>query len=90
MIHPFIVTKSLWYDHMGNFFDLIRKGDELLCNVDLVCDTMVGIIMAVDSLRYDKVLQWDANTEKVVLSNESSSQIMPVYRFQILYAEIIQ
>ena len=63
-------------DHMENFFDAIRNGDELACNVDLGCATMVGIKMAVDALRYDKVLHWDASQEKVVESNESPSQIL--------------
>ena len=63
-------------DHMGNFFDAIRNGDELACNVDLGCATMVGIKMAVDALRYDKVLRWDAVEEKVIASQESPSQIL--------------
>ena len=63
-------------DHMGNFFDAIRNGDELACNVDLGCATMVGIKMAVDALRYDKVLHWDASQERVVASNESPSKIL--------------
>lgn len=62
--------------HMGNFFDAIRNGDELACNVDLGCATMVGIKMAVDALRYDKVLHWDASQERVVASNESPSKIL--------------
>jgi predicted dehydrogenase len=62
--------------HMGNFFDAIRNGDELACNVDLGCATMVGIKMAVDALRYDKVLRWDASQERVVASNESPSKIL--------------
>jgi len=63
-------------DHMGNFFDAIRKGDELACNVDLGCSTMVGIKMAVDALRYDKVMRWDASLEQIVASNESSSAVL--------------
>ena len=62
--------------HMGNFFDAIRNGDELACNVDLACATMVGIKMAVDALRYDKVLRWNASQERVVASNESPSKII--------------
>jgi hypothetical protein len=37
---------------------------------------MVGIKMAVDALRYDKVLRWDAVQEKVVTSNELPSKII--------------
>ncbi len=62
--------------HMGNFFDAIRNGDELACNVDLGCSTMVGIKMAVDALRYDKVLRWDTTKEQVVASHESPSKII--------------
>lgn len=62
--------------HMGNFFDAIRNGDELACNVDLGCATMVGIKMAVDALRFDKVLHWDATQERVVASNESPSKFI--------------
>ena len=63
-------------DHMGNFFDAIRNGDELACNVDLGCATMVGIKMAVDALRYDKVMRWDAQNEKVIATSESGSKIL--------------
>jgi predicted dehydrogenase len=63
-------------DHMGNFLDAIRNGDELACNVDLGCSTMVGIKMAVDALQQDKVLRWNAKDEKVVPSSESSKQIL--------------
>jgi len=63
-------------DHMGNFFDAIRNGNELACNVDLGCATMVGIKMAVDALRFDKVLHWDALEEQVVMSNESPQQLL--------------
>ena len=63
-------------DHMGNFLDAIRNGDELACNVDLGCATMVGIKMAVDALRFDKVLRWDAQKEEVVTSSESPSKII--------------
>jgi predicted dehydrogenase len=63
-------------DHMGNFLDAIRNGDELACNVDLGCATMVGIKMAVDALRYDKVMRWDAQNEKVIATSESGSKIL--------------
>jgi predicted dehydrogenase len=63
-------------DHMGNFLDAIRNGDELACNVDLGCATMVGIKMAVDALQSDKVLRWDSLQEKVIASTESPSKII--------------
>jgi len=63
-------------DHMGNFFDAIRNGDELACNVNLGCATMVGIKMAVDALQQDKVLRWNEQNEKVVASTESPRQIL--------------
>jgi len=63
-------------DHMGNFLDAIRNGDELACNVDLGCATMVGIKMAVDALQNDKVLRWDSLQEKVITSTESPSKII--------------
>ena len=63
-------------DHMGNFLDAIRNGDELACNVDLGCSTMVGIKMAVDALQQDKVLRWNGEDEKVVSSSESPKQIL--------------
>jgi hypothetical protein len=37
---------------------------------------MVGIKMAVDALRFDKVLRWDAQKEEVVTSSESPSKII--------------
>ena len=63
-------------DHMGNFLDAIRNGDELACNVDLGCSTMVGIKMAVDALQQDKVLRWNAKDEKVFSSSESPKEIL--------------
>ena len=63
-------------DHMGNFFDAIRKGDELACNVDLGCATMIGIKMAVEALRQDKVMRWDAENERVLVSSESPSAVL--------------
>ncbi|MEE2912379.1 MAG: Gfo/Idh/MocA family oxidoreductase [Planctomycetota bacterium] len=62
--------------HMGNFFDAIRNGDELACNVDLGCATMVGIKMAVDALRYDKVLRWDNKAERVVDTETSPMDVL--------------
>jgi predicted dehydrogenase len=50
-------------DHMGNFLDAIRLGDEQACNVDLGTSTMVAIKMGVESLRQNKVMLWDAETE---------------------------
>ena len=50
-------------DHMGNFLDAIRLGDEQACNVDLGASTMVAIKMGVESLRQNKVMFWDADTE---------------------------
>lgn len=63
-------------DHMGNFFDAIRNGDELACNVDLGCSTMVGIKMAVDALQNDKVLRWDNSNEKVVVDSSSPKSVL--------------
>ena len=50
-------------DHTGNFLDAIRLGDEQACNVDLGASTMVAIKMGVESLRQNKVMFWDADTE---------------------------
>ena len=71
-----ILNRPSRRDHMGNFFDAIRNGDELACNVDLGCATMVGIKMAVDSLQHDKVLRWDSLQEKVIASGGSPSNII--------------
>ena len=50
-------------DHRGNFLDAIRNGDELACNVDLGASTMVAIKMGVESLRQNKVMLWDSESE---------------------------
>ncbi|MCH2149544.1 MAG: Gfo/Idh/MocA family oxidoreductase [Phycisphaerales bacterium] len=50
-------------DHMGNFLDAIRNGDEQACNVDLGASTMVAIKMGVESLRQNKVMLWDEASE---------------------------
>lgn len=50
-------------DQKGNFFDAIRNGDQLACNVDLGTSTMVAIKMGVESYRQDKVMTWDPDSE---------------------------
>ncbi len=62
--------------HMDNFFDAIRNGDELACNVDLGCSTMVAIKMAVESLRQDKVLRWDQINEKVYVDSKTPQLVL--------------
>ncbi|MCH2135166.1 MAG: Gfo/Idh/MocA family oxidoreductase [Phycisphaerales bacterium] len=54
--------------HRDNFFDAVRNGATLACNVDLGCSTMVAIKMGVDAWHQDKVLRWDPDTETVVAS----------------------
>ena len=63
-------------DHMGNFFDAVRNGDELACNVDLGCSTMVAIKMAVDALQEDRVLRWNSESEEVIASKESPQSVL--------------
>ena len=55
-------------DLEGNFIDVLRGKDQLACNADLGCATMVAIKMAVESFRQSKTLLWDAKDEKVVAS----------------------
>jgi predicted dehydrogenase len=52
-------------DLEGNFIDVLRGKDQLACNVDLGCSTMVAIKMAVESYRQRRTLLWDAKKEKV-------------------------
>jgi predicted dehydrogenase len=52
-------------DLEGNFIDVMRDKDQLACNVDLGCSTMVAIKMAVESYRQRKTMLWDAKNEKV-------------------------
>jgi predicted dehydrogenase len=52
-------------DLEGNFIDVMRGKDQLACNVDLGCATMVAIKMAVESYRQQKTMLWDAKREKV-------------------------
>ena len=63
-------------DHMGNFFDAVRNGDELACNVDLGCSTMVAIKMAVDALQEDKVLRWNSDSERVIADAMSPQSVL--------------
>ncbi|MBI2928241.1 MAG: hypothetical protein HYY24_21440 [Verrucomicrobia bacterium] len=44
---------------------MLRGKDQLACNADLGCATMVAIKMAVESFRQTKTLLWDATTERV-------------------------
>ncbi len=53
-------------DLEGNFIDVLRGKDQLACNVELGCSTMVAIKMAVESYRSRKSLQWDAAAERVI------------------------
>lgn len=53
-------------DHMGNFIDAVRDKDRLHCNVELGASTMVAIKLAVESYRQDKIMRWDAKSEKVL------------------------
>jgi hypothetical protein len=55
-------------DLEGNFIDVMRGRDQLACNVDLGCSTMVAIKMAVESYRQKKTMLWDAKHEKVRMS----------------------
>lgn len=52
-------------DLEGNFIDVMRGKDQLACNVDLGCSTMVAIKMAVESYRQQRTMLWDAKNEKV-------------------------
>jgi predicted dehydrogenase len=52
-------------DLEGNFIDVMRGKDQLACNVDLGCSTMVAIKMAVESYRQKKTMLWDAKSERV-------------------------
>jgi len=53
-------------DLEGNFIDVLRGKDQLACNADLGCATMVAIKMAVESYRHSKTMLWEGKTEKVV------------------------
>lgn len=52
-------------DLEGNFIDVLRGKDQLACNADLGCATMVAIKMAVESFRQSKTLLWNAKEERV-------------------------
>jgi predicted dehydrogenase len=53
-------------DLEGNFIDVMRGKDQLACNVDLGCSTMVAIKMAVEAFRQKKTMLWNAEKEKMV------------------------
>ncbi|MEW6157584.1 MAG: Gfo/Idh/MocA family oxidoreductase [Verrucomicrobiota bacterium] len=52
-------------DLQGNFIDVLRGKDQLACNSELGCATMVAIKMAVESFRESKTLLWDTHHERV-------------------------
>jgi predicted dehydrogenase len=52
-------------DLQGNFIDVLRGKDQLACNAELGCATMVAIKMAVESFRQSKTLLWDTHHERV-------------------------
>jgi len=52
-------------DMQQNFFDVIRKGGQLNCDVDLGAATMVAIKMAVESYRQNKMMVWDVEKGEV-------------------------
>lgn len=53
-------------DHVGNWLDSIRGGASPNCNIDLGCSTMVAIKMGVEAYRQNKVMTWDAGSERMV------------------------
>ena len=53
-------------DHMGNFLDAVRNGDQLACDVDLGCSVMVAIKMGVEAYRQNKVMLWDPQKEEMI------------------------
>ncbi|MHC4809333.1 MAG: Gfo/Idh/MocA family protein [Planctomycetota bacterium] len=53
-------------DQVGNWFDAIRDGARLACDVDLGCSTMVAIKMGVEAYRQDRVMRWDADAEQMI------------------------
>lgn len=55
-------------DQKGNFFDAIREGSPLACDVELGCATMIAIKMSVEAYRQDKVMLWDADAERMIAS----------------------
>ena len=61
--HMIVPSEGGRRDMFGNFFDVIRQGGELNCNVDLGATTMVAIKMAVESYRRSKTMIWDAEKE---------------------------
>ncbi len=48
-----------------NFIDGMPGKNQLTCNVNLSCSTMVAIKMAVESYRHKKTMLWDVQHEKV-------------------------
>lgn len=52
-------------DHVCNWIDAIRGKAQPNCNIDLGCSTMVAIKMGVEAYRQNKVMLWDAKTEKM-------------------------
>lgn len=52
-------------DLEGNFIDVLRGKDQLACNAELGCATMVAIKMAVESFRQSKTMLWDEKQEQV-------------------------
>lgn len=55
-------------DHVGNFLDSIRGTAKPDCNVDLGASVMVAIKMGVEAYRQNKVMTWDAKSEKMIAS----------------------
>lgn len=49
-----------------NLMAAIRTGEQLYCNAELGCATMVAIKMGVEAYRQSSTLMWDARSEKVV------------------------
>jgi len=45
-------------DLEGNFIDVLRGKDQLACNVELGCSTMVAIKLAVESYRQQRSMTW--------------------------------
>jgi predicted dehydrogenase len=53
-------------DHMKNFIDCVRSGQEPRCGMRRAFEEAVAIVMSVESYRREKKVKWDPATESIV------------------------
>ena len=59
-------TVPRWPDHMENFLQCVRTGEQPRCHIDEAFIEVVSYLMSVVSYREQRLVRWDAANELIV------------------------